>query len=81
MTAKELAEMMINGNLDYKPENDAHWIATKYIELAEEVEIIIKTGVTLSNRISFRHKLITKSCPRGGKFNHRSWETSQNVNC
>ncbi len=38
MTAKELAEMMINGNLDYTPENDAHWIAEKYIQLCETIE-------------------------------------------
>ena len=37
MTAKQLAEMMINGDLDYKPEHDAHWIAEKYLQLSEAV--------------------------------------------
>jgi len=37
VTAKQLAKMMINGDLDYKPENDAHWIAEKYIQLHDAV--------------------------------------------
>ena len=37
MKAKDLAEMMINGDLDYKPNDDAYWIAEKYIQLSEAV--------------------------------------------
>ncbi len=33
MTAKQLAKMMIDGDLDYQPENDAHYVATSYIQL------------------------------------------------
>ena len=38
MTAKQLAEMMISGDLDYKPENDAYWIAEKYIQLCDALD-------------------------------------------
>lgn len=50
MKAKELAEMMISGDLGYKPENDAYRIATKYIELADATEKIIKDH-SLEHRI------------------------------
>jgi hypothetical protein len=36
MKAKDLAEMMVNGDLPYGPE-DAYFIASKYIELSEAV--------------------------------------------
>lgn len=53
MIAKELAQMMISGDLDYTPENDAYWIAEKYIQLADAAEKIIKDH-SLVNRIEIR---------------------------
>ena len=54
MIAKDLAEMMINGDLDYKPENDAYWIAKKYIELSGEVEKSLLSIPSLESRIRLR---------------------------
>ncbi len=34
MTANDLAEMMINGELDYSPSSDARVLAGQYIEAA-----------------------------------------------
>jgi len=50
MTAKQLAEMMISGDLGYKPENDAHWIATKYLELEAVTKKLILSR-SLINRL------------------------------
>ena len=54
MIAKDLAEMMINGDLDYTPENDAYHIALKYIELADEVERSLLSIPSLESRIKLR---------------------------
>ena len=38
MTAKELAEAMLDGSLNYSPTDDASYIAKSYIALADLVE-------------------------------------------
>ncbi|MBV1929803.1 MAG: hypothetical protein KUG81_09880 [Gammaproteobacteria bacterium] len=38
MNAKQLAESMVDGSLNYRPENDAYSIAKSYLELAGLVE-------------------------------------------
>ena len=42
MNAKQLAEAMIDGSLNYRPENDAHSIAKSYLELANLIENIFE---------------------------------------
>lgn len=38
MTAKDLAELMLDGSLGYTPEDDASFIAKKYLEAVKLIE-------------------------------------------
>lgn len=38
MTAKDLAELILDGSLGYTPENDASFIARKYLEAVKLIE-------------------------------------------
>lgn len=42
MNAKELAEAMLDGSLNYVPEDDAHSIAESYLKMHEAVRGIYK---------------------------------------
>lgn len=40
MNAKDLAEVMLDGSLNYEPEDDAHFIAESYLKMHEAVREI-----------------------------------------
>lgn len=42
MNAKEIAEGMLDGSLNYAPEDDAHFIAESYLKMHEAVREIYK---------------------------------------
>jgi len=59
MNAKDLAEAMISGELNYTPEDDASSIAKSYLKLAEFV-------VNVFDEYNGTGHLSTKTCLKGG---------------